>query len=91
MDHVKKMEFDRKITLGNVIEIMLILVGIVWGYAVLSQDLSHQRQDVHDLRLQHQLHQQRTAETYVRKDVFDQVLIRLEDIKKTVENIERRQ
>lgn len=81
-----KINIEKTITVGNLIEMLIILVIAITAFTKvqISLDAVHNRQDDLENRLYH--HQKKVEQTYVRKDVFDEILIRLESIDQHFQN-----
>ena len=83
------LEFEKKITLGNILTTVVLLVGIVGGYARLSQ--SHEMMAEKITTLESNAEHLRAQ--FVRSDIHDyQVRVineKLEEIKQDVKEIKR--
>lgn len=82
--------FDKKINAGNVIEIVLILATLVWMYANTSAQVNRNTQSIVQLTEKTRAMTLHNEQTYMRKDVTDQILIRLEDIANRLQRIEEK-
>lgn len=94
---LKDLTFDRKISLGNLIEIAILLGGLIWATAFVKADVDQTRRDTQTLRsdlkhhIEDNLEQVRINDaTYVRKDVLEQLLIRLDDIQNSINRIDQK-
>jgi hypothetical protein len=90
-DGKEKMLFKKEITTGNIIQIMLIFLALVLWYSTVNYELSRLSRAVEDVDTRVKSDAQNNAATYVRKDVFDEKLIRFEKSIEKFENIIREQ
>lgn len=81
--------FDKKISAGNIVEIVLILATIVWMYAHMNAQVQTNSNHIQDLYQKNEAFQRYSEETYMRKDVTDQVIIRLDEMNERLKRIEQ--
>ncbi len=91
------LSFDRKISIGNIIEICILIAGLVWATAFVKADVEQTKRDGNSLRNELRIHIEENREqvrindaTYVRKDVFDQVMKRLDDIQTSINRLDQK-
>jgi hypothetical protein len=85
-DEKGKMVFKKEITTGNIIQIALIFLALVLWYATVNFELSRLSKAVEDVDARVKRDAQNNADTFVRKDVLEEKLIRLE---KSIEKFEK--
>lgn len=81
--------FDKKISAGNIVEIILILATIVFLYASMEAKVNNNHDRIIDIYSKTQEHQEYIEDTYMRKDVTEQVLIRLDEMNERLKRIEQ--
>jgi hypothetical protein len=87
--------FEKKVSLGNVIEIGMILATLVWATAFVKADVDNVKKEHLELKVEFKAHEVLSREqirlneqTYVRKDVFDQVMRQLEQIQSSIQRLD---
>ena len=87
--------FEKKVSLGNVVEIAMLIGALVFATAYVKSDVDKVKKD--QIQLQIKIESQEVLQreqvrlndqTYVRKDVFDQVMKQLEDIKTSIQHLD---
>lgn len=81
-------KFKPHINLGNVIHLVVLLVTVIYAFAVIQKDVEANREAVMELQKNMSDFRQKVTETYVRKDVNQQILLRLEDIRQSQRRLE---
>lgn len=75
---------DKSINLLHIVE-LLILIGIgLMAFSTLQSNVAKLEENQEEIKERHEWHEQHVQNTYVRQDVFNQILIRLEDINESI-------
>lgn len=77
---IQNMKVEKTITLGNILEIIIILVISVMAFTKVQSDVSTLEQNQKKLEQRHHQFEQHVGVTYMRQDVFQEILNRLESI-----------
>lgn len=84
------LQFERKITLGNVLEIIVMLTLVVIAFTTMQMrmdDLARQVEDLQKTRNEIIELERRLGTQYVRSEVFAEIKVQLTDIKMELKNI----
>lgn len=89
--------FEKKISLGSVLEIVILCGSIIWATAFIKADVDTTKKEQTELRVEFKAHEVVSREqarlidqTYVRKDVLDQVMKRLDDIQNSLNRLDQK-
>jgi hypothetical protein len=80
-----EMIFERKVTTGNIIEIFVLIIGVVIFATTANSKIDSLQDELSRANKRIEGHEER----YVRKDVMEQVLVQLNDIKQDLKDIKR--
>jgi hypothetical protein len=84
------MEFEKRISFGNIIEIgvlVVAMVGMFLSYQAKIDQISIELQREQSQRMRHA---EQVERTYVRKDVMDVILVQLKEIKDELKEIKKK-
>ena len=84
------MEFEKRISFGNIIEIgvlVIAMVGMFFSYQAKIDQISMELQREQAQRMRHA---EQVERTYVRKDVMDVILVQLKEIKDELKEIKKK-
>jgi len=80
-----KINLEATVTLGNIIEIAVILLIAVMAFATVRTDLGKVKERQDEMHQDFREYRDHVSRTYVRRDVFEQILIRLESIDRNIQ------
>jgi hypothetical protein len=80
-----KISVETKVSIGNIIEIVVILTLGIMAFSNVKSDVETVKGKQHETQLELRHYKDHVSDTYVRKDVLEQILIRLEAIDRKIE------
>jgi hypothetical protein len=86
---VNDLIFEKKISLGNIIEILVLLTAVISIFATYQAKIETLQEKVKNSELAIDKHRIDSERIYVRKDVFDLIMIQLQEIRHELKDLKR--
>lgn len=87
------MQFEKKITLGNLLELVIILAVVVAAFTSMQtriDTVEYQVRKIEQLQTEIVDLERRLGNQYVRTEVFAEIKVQLSDIKNEIKNLNQR-
>ena len=84
------MEFEKRISFGNIIEIGVLVIAMVCMFFSYQAKIDQISMELQREQAQRMRHAEQVERTYVRKDVMDVILVQLKEIKDELKEIKKK-